>query len=207
MDGKVIKWASAVRDLLRCRRICNISRPLIIVSLDSNGSRHRPITGCNASSRNFKHDLEEHIDDMEHEVMGLPHRGVAGGQPGSPSRLPPTQHHRQMIQLAASMSIEEDEEEVRGACAEKGVEGQCVLDSSADAVETLGTLRECLRGEAGRAVLMVQDGSAGNLLDAIALLHLLNQASNDYWTDTGMEVRPDYFELKVCGGMRRFARF
>ena len=143
-------------------------------------SHHEGPLTCRAISRNvlgFKHELDEHIEDMQKELHP---RDFPGGGGLGVTTLPRTslhQHQLQMIQLASTMSMDEDEAEFQRAC-EGLPESHCVIDGSAsvdDAVDALGRLRECLR-DSGRAVLQVKDGGSSEaLLDAVSLLHLLNQ--------------------------------
>ena len=145
-----------------------------------------------AVSRNahgFKHELDEHIEEMQKEL------NIRSGTGVGVNTLPRTALNH-MNQLDSTMSMEEDETEVLRAC-EGPADAHCVIDSSAsvdDAVDTLGRLRECLR-DCGRAVLQVKDGgSSETLLDAVSLLHLLNQvrATLDQrrlvWNTLGMDV-------------------
>lgn len=154
-----------------------------------------------ASLHHFKHDLEEGLESMQHDILHLPSdlehpaaSGTAGSSSGSGHQLHPsptkaTKFTSQRVAVAEgsatsqphqplgplphallTVSVDEDELELSGC------EGAlCEMDWTTDPVDTLGQLRECLQSERGSAVLTVLDGSPGALLDAIGLLHLLNE--------------------------------
>ena len=106
---------------------------------------------------------------------GQPARGALNHHP-HPHPAAPHTHHA---------GSEDDEDggnyypsapasEPEGGCQGGPGNGHCELDWTTDPVETLGRLRACLL-ERGSAVLTVLDSRPSLLLDAVGLLHLLNQ--------------------------------